>query len=176
MCCMGFSLEWLLLLQSRGSRHADFSSCGSQTAGHRLSSRGTWAQLLRGLWGSSRTRDEPVFPALAGGFFTTEPPRKHLCFLNASSASAVISLCNDVLFLTDNISNLKFIMFLLFKTLNIGHFNFLRNRHTVFPLWLHHFTFQLAPQTFVVYFSEGLCMFHDQACLLCCSNLDHYYF
>ena len=32
---------------------------------------------------------EPVFPALAGGFFTTEPPRKLLCFLNASSASAV---------------------------------------------------------------------------------------
>ena len=30
---------------------------------------------------------EPVFPALAGGFFTTEPPRKLLCFLNASSCA-----------------------------------------------------------------------------------------
>ena len=30
--CMGFSLGWLLLLQSTGSRHAGFSSCG------------TWAQ------------------------------------------------------------------------------------------------------------------------------------
>ena len=30
--CMGFSLRWLLLLQSTGSRFAGFSSCG------------TWAQ------------------------------------------------------------------------------------------------------------------------------------
>ena len=30
--CAGFSLQWLLLLQSTGSRHAGFSSCG------------TWAQ------------------------------------------------------------------------------------------------------------------------------------
>ena len=27
--CAGFSLRWLLLLQSTGCRHADFSSCGS---------------------------------------------------------------------------------------------------------------------------------------------------
>ena len=32
--CAGFSLPWLLLLQSTGSRHAGFSSCG------------TWAQQL----------------------------------------------------------------------------------------------------------------------------------
>ena len=30
--CVGFSLRWLLLLQSTGSRHVGFSSCG------------TWAQ------------------------------------------------------------------------------------------------------------------------------------
>ena len=28
--CTGFSLWWLLLLRSRGSRHAGFSSCGAQ--------------------------------------------------------------------------------------------------------------------------------------------------
>ena len=28
--CAGFSLRWLLLLQSTGSRHAGFSSCGAQ--------------------------------------------------------------------------------------------------------------------------------------------------
>ena len=28
--CMGFSLQWLLLLWSMGSRHVGFSSCGSQ--------------------------------------------------------------------------------------------------------------------------------------------------
>ena len=27
--CVGFSLLWLLLLQSTGSRHAGFSSCGT---------------------------------------------------------------------------------------------------------------------------------------------------
>ena len=32
--CVGFSLRWLLLLQSMGSRHVGFSSCG------------TWAQKL----------------------------------------------------------------------------------------------------------------------------------
>ena len=28
--CTGFSLQWLLLLQSTGSRHTGFSSCGTQ--------------------------------------------------------------------------------------------------------------------------------------------------
>ena len=28
--CVGFSLRWLLLLQSTGSRHVGFSSCGTQ--------------------------------------------------------------------------------------------------------------------------------------------------
>ena len=36
--CAGFSLRWLLLLRSAGSRHAGFSSCGSQALEHRLSS------------------------------------------------------------------------------------------------------------------------------------------
>ena len=29
--CVGFSLQWLLLLRSMGSRHAGFSSCSTQT-------------------------------------------------------------------------------------------------------------------------------------------------
>ena len=36
--CSGFSLRWLLLLRSMGSRHAGFSSCGSQALERRLSS------------------------------------------------------------------------------------------------------------------------------------------
>ena len=28
--CMGFSLQWLPLLQSTGSRHMGFSNCGTQ--------------------------------------------------------------------------------------------------------------------------------------------------
>ena len=30
--CAGFSLQWLLLLRSRGSRHAGFSSCGMRAS------------------------------------------------------------------------------------------------------------------------------------------------
>ena len=30
--CVGFSLQWLLLLRSTGSRHAGFSSCGTQAS------------------------------------------------------------------------------------------------------------------------------------------------
>ena len=35
-----------------------------------------WAQLLCGMWDLPRSGVEPVSPALAGGFFTTEPPGK----------------------------------------------------------------------------------------------------
>ena len=41
--CMGFSLRWLLLLRSMGSRRAGFSSCGLWALEHRLSSCGTRA-------------------------------------------------------------------------------------------------------------------------------------
>ena len=41
--CVGFSLRWLLLLQSTGPRCTGFSSCGSWALEHRLSSCGTRA-------------------------------------------------------------------------------------------------------------------------------------
>ena len=41
--CAGFSLRWLLLLWSTGSRHAGFSSCGSRALERRLSSCGARA-------------------------------------------------------------------------------------------------------------------------------------
>ena len=47
---------------------------GLQT--HRLSSCGSRAQLLRGMWDLPRPGHEPVSPALAGGFLTTAPPGK----------------------------------------------------------------------------------------------------
>ena len=49
---------------------------GLQT--RRLSSRGTRAQLLRGMWDLPRPGLEPVSPALAGRFSTTAPPGKPL--------------------------------------------------------------------------------------------------
>ena len=42
----------------------------------RLSSCGTRAQLLRGMWDLPRPGLEPVSPALAGRFSTTAPPGK----------------------------------------------------------------------------------------------------
>ena len=42
--CVGFSLPWLLLLRSTGSRRMGFSSCGAWALEHRLSSCGARAQ------------------------------------------------------------------------------------------------------------------------------------
>ena len=67
-----------------------FSSCGergpltivaSPVAEHRLQTRrlsscGSWAQLLHGMWDLPRPGLGPVSPALAGGFSTTAPPGK----------------------------------------------------------------------------------------------------
>ena len=64
--CEGFLLQWLLLLQSTGSRVHGLGSCS------------TWAQLLCGMWDLPGSGIEPVSPALAGGFFTTKPPGKPL--------------------------------------------------------------------------------------------------
>ena len=43
---------------------------------HRLSSCGSRAQLLLGMWDLPRPGLEPMSPALAGGFLTTAPPGK----------------------------------------------------------------------------------------------------
>ena len=62
--CAGFSLRWLLLLPSTGSRCAGFSSCVSR------------AQLLSGMWDLPGPGLKPMSPALAGRFLTTAPPGK----------------------------------------------------------------------------------------------------
>ena len=56
--------------------HAGFSSCGSRALERRLSSCGTWAQLLRSMWHLPGLGFEPVSPALAGRFLITAPPGK----------------------------------------------------------------------------------------------------
>ena len=45
----------------------------------RLSSCGSWAQLLHSMWDLPRPGLEPVSPALAGRFSTTAPPGKPFC-------------------------------------------------------------------------------------------------
>ena len=64
------------LLQSTGAATKSFSSCSSQTLEHRLNSCGSWAQLPGGKWDHPRSGIEPVSPAWAGAFFTTEPAGK----------------------------------------------------------------------------------------------------
>ena len=54
----------------------------------RLSSCGSRAWLLRGIWDPPRPGLEPVSPALAGRFSTTAPPGKPLLF-NLCSGSAL---------------------------------------------------------------------------------------
>ena len=58
-----------------------FTIAAPPVAGHRLQTRrlsscGSRAQLLRGMWDLPRPGLEPVFPALAGRFSTTAPPGK----------------------------------------------------------------------------------------------------
>ena len=74
--CAGLPLQWPLLLQSTGPRCMGFSSCASRALERRLSSCGTRAQLLHGMWDPPGPGLEPVSPALAGGFPTTGPPGK----------------------------------------------------------------------------------------------------
>ena len=74
--CVGFSLLWLLLLRSMGSKRAGFRSCGSWALECRLSSCGARAYLLHGMWDLPGPGLESVSPALAGRFLTIEPPGK----------------------------------------------------------------------------------------------------
>ena len=71
-CCGARSLgAWASVVVAHG-----LSSCSSQALERRLSSRGAWAQLLHGMWDRPGPGLEPVSPALAGVFLTTEPPGK----------------------------------------------------------------------------------------------------
>ena len=74
--CEGFSLQWLLTLHSMALGLTSFSSCSSWALEYRLNSCGTQAELFWVMWNLPKPRIKPVSPALAGGFFTTEPPRK----------------------------------------------------------------------------------------------------
>ena len=69
--CMGFSLQWLLSLQSTGSRARAPQEFGYWALEHRLSSFGTGALLLCPMWDLLKPRIEPVSTILTGVFFTT---------------------------------------------------------------------------------------------------------
>ena len=61
LLCAGFSLWWLLLLQSTGSKCTGFSHSGAQTCG---------------MWNLPRPGIEPMSFALAGRFLSTMLPGK----------------------------------------------------------------------------------------------------
>ena len=87
---------------------------------HRLSSRGSRAQLLRGMWDPPRPGLEPVSPALAGRFSTTAPPGKPFplflcCFL--CNLEAHIQHQNDS-FYNINIFLLPVFTFYFFNKIN----------------------------------------------------------
>ena len=50
--------------------------CGYQALEYRLNSCSAQTQVLRSMWDLPRSGIEPMSPALAGGFFTFEPPGK----------------------------------------------------------------------------------------------------
>ena len=112
--CAGFSLWWLLLLRSTGSRARSLQQL--RYAG--FSSGGVWAQLLCGMWDLPGPGIEPVCPALTGGFLTTAPPGKtpHLPFVCCNELrkkKKTISLDNSPCCHTDfSIFVLHFLLFL----------------------------------------------------------------
>ena len=66
--------------------HGPLTIAASLVAGHRLQTRrlsscGSRAQLLCGMWDLPRPGLEPVSPALAGRFSTTAPPGKPYFFI-----------------------------------------------------------------------------------------------
>ena len=74
--CAGFSSQWLPLLWSTGPRTHGLSSGSSQAPEHRLHACGAQAQSLHSTWTLPRWGIESVSPALEGGLFTSEPPKK----------------------------------------------------------------------------------------------------
>ena len=68
------------VVEHRLYRAQGLSSCGSQVLEHRLSGCGAQALLLHSMGLLPRSGIKPVSLALAGGFFTTEPPGKPFLF------------------------------------------------------------------------------------------------
>ena len=87
LLCAGFSLRWLLLLQSRSSRHVGFSSCGTWAqelwlAGSRAQAQELWCTGLAAPQhvGSSRTRARTRVPCIGRRILNNGTTREALKF------------------------------------------------------------------------------------------------
>ena len=67
---------WALGVQASVVVAHGLRSCGPRAPECRLSSCGTGAYLLHGMWDLPRPGHEPMSPALAGGFLITASPEK----------------------------------------------------------------------------------------------------
>ena len=83
--------------EAQAAEYAGFGSCSSQALEHKLNTCGSWADLLLGMWDLPRPGIEPVSPALAGRFFTTESPGKPLNFAEFEESNFILFKgCSDV--------------------------------------------------------------------------------
>ena len=67
---------WALKCAGFRSCGTELSSCGFRALEHWFSSYSAQAKLLCSMWNLPGSGIKPLSPALAGGFFTTEPPGK----------------------------------------------------------------------------------------------------
>ena len=85
--CVGFSLQWLLLLWSSGFRHVGFSSCVTWAQqlwlmGSRVQAQQLWHTGLVAPWqvGSSQTRAQTRVPCIGKQILNHCAPREALLF------------------------------------------------------------------------------------------------
>ena len=91
LCCRGLIAVASLVEPRQGAQPSAaavlrLGSCGVQALKRGLRSCAPRTQLLQGTWNLPEPGTEHMFPALAGGFLPTVPPRKSLC-------SLLITLC-----------------------------------------------------------------------------------
>ena len=80
-CCLAAVSGLLIAVASRCSAQALGPAFSEEVAPrplHRPNSCGAWASLLCSMWDLPAPEIQPMSPALAEGFFTTEPPGKPL--------------------------------------------------------------------------------------------------
>ena len=123
-CVRAFSScgeRWPLFIAMRGP----LTIAASLVAEHRLQTRrlsscGSWAQLLRGMWDLPRPGLKPMSPALTGRFSTTAPPGKPLLLVFYLSIGSLFLLSSfPVFFFVLVFWGVFFEYFLVFRFISV---------------------------------------------------------